>query len=165
MNDVLGVFRDFLELGLDTEKLKKKVQRLGDTCISKEDFVILRSEKYDRTLIFLTSGQKMVIPESWFSLFGQFNTHSGEVVNHWSKKDVEIETEEDKIGLSIVYLCKLLSGLDIGFCSTIDWINVKSWLVRIQKIGTHELREELRDHGINLDPILVKRSMEEDIEL
>ena len=163
MNDVLGVFRDFLELGLDTEKLKKKVQRLGDTCISKEDFVILRSEKYDRTLIFLTSGQKMVIPESWFSLFGQFNTHSGEVVNHWAKKD--IETEEDKIGLSIVYLCKLLSGLDIGFCSTIDWINVKTWLTKIQKTGTLELREELRRHEINLDPILVKRSMEEDIEL
>lgn len=165
MNDVLGVFRDFLELGLDTEKLKKKVQRLGDTCISKEDFVILRSEKYDRTLIFLTSGQKMVIPESWFSLFGQFNTHSGEVVNHWSKKNVELETEEDKIGLSIVYLCKLLPGLDIGFCSTIDWPNVKTWLTRIQKTGTLELREELRRHEINLDPILVKRSMEEDIEL
>lgn len=165
MNGVLGVFRDFLELGLDTEKLKKKVQRLGDTCISKEDFVILRSEKYDRTLIFLTSGQKMVIPESWFSLFGQFNTHSGEVVNHWSKKDVELETEEDKIGLSIIYLCKLLSGLDIGFCSTIDWISVKTWLTKIQKTGTLELREELREHGINLDPILVKRSMEEDIEL
>lgn len=162
---MLGVFRDFLELGLDTEKLKKKVQRLGDTCISKEDFVILRSEKYDRSLIFLTSGQKMVIPESWFSLFGQFNTHSGEVVNHWSKKDIDIETEEDKIGLSIVFLCKLLSGLDIGFCSTIDWPNVKTWLTKIQKTGTLELREELRRHEINLDPILVKRSMEEDIEL
>ena len=58
-----------------------------------------------------------------------------------------------------------MPGLDIGFCSTIDWINVKTWLTKIQKTGTLELREELRRHEINLDPILVKRSMEEDIEL
>lgn len=161
MRNVLSIFRDFIELGLDRDSLTEYYnKRVGDSCLSKKSLIIIRTEKEERSIIYLTTGLTINIPEKWFNFFSQLNVHSGHQLGEGWKSPSTVEK-------AIMNLCDFFNKIDVTPGSTIRSDYEDYILSDLSLLNTRipEIRKILEEFDLDLGPIVVLSKPDVEIQL